>query len=193
MNKHDDLRVIKTRKLIKEAFYEAVHEKGFDKITVSDIAGKAMINRSTFYLHYKDKFDLLRSLEDEVLEDIEEISLSVTRESIQASRLTGAPFPHIVKLLTYVQENSEFFQLTVRDNTYLSFYNKMGDLISKRTFEVIFPQLTLDGLFSKYLKHIVVAIFSSIINQWIKNGMQETKEDIASLITKIALSFLAIN
>lgn len=187
------MRVIKTRKLIKEAFYEAVHEKGFAKITVSDIAGKAMINRATFYLHYKDKLDLLRSLEDEVLKDIEEISLSVTRESIQATRLNGTPFSHIIKLLTYVQENSEFFQLTVRDNTHLSFYNKMGDLISKRMLDVVFPELTLDEVFSKYFKHIVVAIFSSIVNQWIKTGMQESKEDIASLITKMALSFLAIS
>lgn len=50
MSSDHDLRVIKTRRLIKDAFVKLSGEKGFKNITVNDISDKAMINRSTFYL-----------------------------------------------------------------------------------------------------------------------------------------------
>lgn len=53
-----DPRVKRTRLLITEAFTELIDEKGFQSITVADITERATINRSTFYAHFEDKFDL---------------------------------------------------------------------------------------------------------------------------------------
>lgn len=57
-----DLRILKTRKAIKEAFLTLIQTKGYERITVQDIADEAIINRNTFYLHYVDKPDLLEKL-----------------------------------------------------------------------------------------------------------------------------------
>ena len=54
-----DLRVLKTKKSIYSALVELMKEKSFEEIKVSDICTKALINRSTFYSHYKDKYELL--------------------------------------------------------------------------------------------------------------------------------------
>lgn len=59
-----DLRIKRTQKSIKNAFYELIEEKGFDHISVKDITERAMISRNTFYLHYNDKFDLLNKVFD---------------------------------------------------------------------------------------------------------------------------------
>jgi len=190
MNRQDDLRVLRTRKLIKEAFYASVKEKGFEKTTVSDITRRAMINRATFYLHYQDKNDLLRSLEDEVLADIEKICQSVTREYLEAYQEEEVPFPHIVELLSYIQENAEFFILTVRDNAHPFFYKRMGAYIYNRIFQAVFPELKSEEIFSKYAQTIMESVFSSIVNQWIKTGMQEPKEEIAFLITRLGRAFI---
>src|SRR5487761_364483 len=53
-----DLRVRRTRKLLKDALTELWSEKSFDSITVQDIAERAMVNRATFYLHFQDKYTL---------------------------------------------------------------------------------------------------------------------------------------
>lgn len=56
-----DPRVVRTRKLIQEAFTSLMREKEFDDITVKDIAERATVNRATFYAHFVDKFDILDS------------------------------------------------------------------------------------------------------------------------------------
>lgn len=57
-----DPRVLRTRKLIQDAFIELANEKGFDAVSVKDITERATINRATFYAHYEDKFALLTEL-----------------------------------------------------------------------------------------------------------------------------------
>ncbi len=57
-----DLRIIKTKKNIYEALLMLMETKPFEEIKVSDICEKAMINRSTFYAHFEDKYFLFNSL-----------------------------------------------------------------------------------------------------------------------------------
>jgi AcrR family transcriptional regulator len=54
-----DLRVRRTRQLLQQAFLELMAEKSFQAITVQDITSRAMVNRSTFYDHFVDKYALL--------------------------------------------------------------------------------------------------------------------------------------
>lgn len=61
MNKTDP-RVIRTRRLIQDAFVFLSKEKDFDTITVRDITERATINRATFYAHYSDKYVLIESI-----------------------------------------------------------------------------------------------------------------------------------
>lgn len=62
----EDLRVRRTRKLLQQAFIECTIEKGFAALTVRDITERAMVNRSTFYRHYLDKYDLLEQYLNEM-------------------------------------------------------------------------------------------------------------------------------
>lgn len=61
MMKKVDLRVKRTHKMIIEAFIRLVEERGYDDLTVQEIADEAMINRATFYAHFKNKQDLYDS------------------------------------------------------------------------------------------------------------------------------------
>lgn len=63
----DDPRVIRTRKLIMDAFIHLSETKEFKDITVKDITVDAQINRATFYYHFQDIYDLLEKSLHEVL------------------------------------------------------------------------------------------------------------------------------
>lgn len=65
-------RVRFTRSALREALIDLILEKPLVSITVKDICARADINRSTFYLHFKDVTDILRTTEDEIIEHMHE-------------------------------------------------------------------------------------------------------------------------
>jgi len=67
---HVDLRVRRTHANLREALIDLIEEKGFDAITVGDIAERAMVNRTTFYRHYPDKYALVTGIFEEAVNQI---------------------------------------------------------------------------------------------------------------------------
>lgn len=67
-----DLRIKKTRRSIINAFLELRARKPLEKITVKELCEKAEINKSTFYTHFTDVFDLSNQLESDVIRQIVE-------------------------------------------------------------------------------------------------------------------------
>ncbi len=53
-----DPRVVRTRRVLVQAFRELLEEKGLQAVTVRAITERAIINRATFYAHFDDKYDL---------------------------------------------------------------------------------------------------------------------------------------
>lgn len=76
-----DPRVIRTRKLIMDAFIHVLKKKEFKDITINDITAEATVNRATFYYHFIDKYDLL----DKILK--EEFMTNVFSEIIEYKEL----------------------------------------------------------------------------------------------------------
>jgi AcrR family transcriptional regulator len=60
--KGGDRRVVRTRQAIMQASREIMREKGFDAMTVQDIADRANVNRGTFYAHFADKYELVERM-----------------------------------------------------------------------------------------------------------------------------------
>jgi AcrR family transcriptional regulator len=56
--------------VLREALIDLIEEKGFDAVTVGDIAERAMVNRTTFYRHYQDKYALVTGIFEEAVNQI---------------------------------------------------------------------------------------------------------------------------
>ena len=65
-----DIRVVKTKNSIINAFLELRSQKAIEKITVKELCEKAMIHKSTFYSHFSDVYALSEYLEMQVAHDI---------------------------------------------------------------------------------------------------------------------------
>lgn len=69
--KDKNLSSVKTKTAIRTAFAEMVKEKGdLDKITVTELVRRANINRSAFYLHYSDIYDIAAEMEQSLMSDV---------------------------------------------------------------------------------------------------------------------------
>ena len=117
-----DLRVKKTRKSIVDAFIELRQIKPLEKITVKELASKAMINKATFYLHYQDIYDLEDSLESEL-----KLMNAIKKEGPTFEILTsGNRSAHFVmqlekELKNYISQNDPSFSSDVKRNIMVSF------------------------------------------------------------------------
>lgn len=65
-----DLRVKKTKTSIINSFLTLRAKKPLERITVKELSNAAQINKATFYLHYKDIYDLSEALENELFENV---------------------------------------------------------------------------------------------------------------------------
>ena len=65
-------RVLYTRNALRDAFIDLITEQPLSDITVTDICARADINRSTFYLHYRDVDALLVEIENNIIDHIEQ-------------------------------------------------------------------------------------------------------------------------
>ncbi len=187
-----DLRTTRTKQSLRQAFYELLREKDFNKITVREITDRAGINRVTFYLHYQDKYDFMDKLIDELVEEAKRNAALVTPEIVQTCREQGQPFPHLLNVLEYVEQNQSLFRYLAQSDT--------GELVCQRIYRELnnetgpaLGQLIPNNSLAVYGPAIATSLFGSITKVWMQRGMPEPKEEIALMITRAILALLDIS
>jgi AcrR family transcriptional regulator len=156
-----DRRIVKTRNSIKNAFMTLMLEKELNKISVSDITERALINRSTFYLHYSDVNSVMNDIEKEIAEKIAICIEAYDHEHVYES--TYALFKNltqtldemdIVKKYILYSTNSKFVIQRVKD----IFAEKTMNALNHHSGiqfgpEVIYPiTFATSGIIDTYLK-----------------------------------------
>jgi len=188
-----DRRVLRTKRLLRSVLGELVEEKGLDGITVCDLTDRAGINRGTFYLHYRDKNDLIHSLEDEIVAEVLDVGAGlegVTLEDLYACYEGDVPLPFAVALFDYLRENGLFVRALIGPQGDPGFQPRfqaavMGELVPGLLNSRY--RIEMSALTRYYIAYHTGALIS-IIKFWLDSGMQETSEQMA-LIT-VAIMFM---
>lgn len=194
MKKEPDLRIRKTRVAIRNALFSLASEKSFDEISVMDISDRAMINRSTFYLHYKDKDTLLNAISGEILEEMKPFADTITRETVLAFVEDGTPFPHLIQIMTYIKENPAFFQLVLHSSHKYTFFMDLSREFAPKLYKALLMNSSIrpDEITKTYGPTIVINTISAILTKWIRGGMQEQPEQLATLISKMIWGIISV-
>ena len=112
MKEKTDLRIIKTNKILFDALLKLMKKKNFEKIKISDICEEALINRSTFYAHYEDKYELLMALFEE-----QKISLL---EKLENNENTNFSKEYLMELLNiiinHIDDNRDIYSAILSNN-----------------------------------------------------------------------------
>ncbi len=104
-----DPRVVRTRQQLRDALVSLIEEKGFDALTVQDIADRAELNRATFYLHYCDKQDLL---ENSLRDAIDELVVDLGTSTDERGQLIGDESPRPIKaVFEHVAQHAHFYRV----------------------------------------------------------------------------------
>jgi len=186
-----DLRVIRTKQSIRDAFIELLEEKGFEAITVKDITTRAHINRGTFYAHYQDKFDLMTKCEEEIMFDMSKIAKQnfpsmVT--ALESNSPTTGPYSMAVLILRYINENSGFLKAVLGPKGDLSFQTRLKDFMWRTIFGNGFikeENLLIPG---PYLASYIASAHIGVIQQWLNSGRKESPEEMARILSTIMVN-----
>ena len=93
-----DIRIEKTKTALHNTFLELRSRKPLEKITIKELCEKAQINKSTFYSHYKDIYDLSDQLETEVVTSVIE-AIPKIRRSWQ--KICFSVISHVIALSAF--------------------------------------------------------------------------------------------
>lgn len=184
MEKNMDLRVVKTERLIKKTFIALMDEIGFSKINVQKIVERAEINRSTFYAHYTDKFDLLDKTENDLLGNLKSIVREAPPELVPPKGLNYETLMAAIRCeVDYMHENGAVFTLLMSEKGDPSFTQKLSGLIqSAWTEEKLVERLSIP---QSYAFAALIGMTSSLMAEWVKNGFRETPEEFVQIVSKI--------
>ena len=151
-----DLRIQKTQKSIKQAFFELIEEEGFDHISVKDITARAMISRNTFYLHYSDKFDLLNKICDEL---VFKLFLGVgkqLRRETRKLRVDTYGAASVIKMgIKTIEEDREAYRILLTSSGSDLLTQKLQQAI-RRAFDLI--KSDIDSISEYSLQYIISGI-----------------------------------
>lgn len=180
--------ILRTQTLLKDGLTELMRKKTIQKISVKELTDFVNLNRGTFYLHYKDIYDLMEQLENDLLDEFIEIN-----QTYDANELNGKPFPLLLELFTFLDKNAEFVSILLIENRDQTFVDKLKNLLKERCLNdwiTIFAHATPDmcDLYSSY----VLSGCIGIIKNWFENGRKQTPEDLARYTENILLHGLNI-
>jgi AcrR family transcriptional regulator len=128
-----DLRIRRTHKFLQEAMIELITEKGFDTLTVGDIAERAMINRATFYRHYQDKYDLVAKIFEETANELVENMKPFNKDTGQSE--TENPPEIWIQFFGHVSEHARLYRAMLGKNGSSWFAARMHEHIIKIMLE----------------------------------------------------------
>jgi AcrR family transcriptional regulator len=171
-----DPRVVRTRQMLREAFMALIAERGFEAATIQDITERATLNRATFYLHYRDKYELLTDLFETLIGDItpmppEDASLQSPYDVV----------PGVARVFEHFAEHADFYRSLLGSQGVLAFTTRIRDYIEEvgrkwldaptsSTESMVHREIAINYLASAYL---------GVLTWWLEHDMPYTSEEMA--------------
>ena len=121
---------VRTKKMIRAAFVELLGEKkNMESITVSELAKRADIAKSTFYNHYDDVYAVAEEFENELIGE-----LSAVLNEIEIENATEYE-DYIREIIAFLKENEEIYRTAIATPDARFVVEKLKTIISKKIFE----------------------------------------------------------
>ena len=188
----DNLRVKRTKILLREALIALIEEQGFDALTVGALTERAMVSRAAFYRNYQDKYDLVEQIFDEAMSTLFEKVGELGQEH---------PADVWVRFFEQIAQYDRLYRALLGKKGSPWFVQKMrmrlADLIKERSSLGFSHGPTTaahtahpDHPFSDtFVPDLVSAMFVEAITWWLEQGQPYTPKELA---TKTALLAAAV-
>ena len=194
-SKRPDRRTYRTRRNLKEALLALVLEKGYETVSVQEITHKADISRTTFYLHYRHKEQLLLECVDgmvnDLIQQITQIPLTAWgRDGLGDSSIDPSNTP-VLLIFEHAAEHASLYRVILRVEGAYQALERLEEIISSTAASTLKeitdqggvqlpPQVPLE-VFSHYF----AAALLGMITWWLENDMPYPPAQMATSFQKM--------
>lgn len=176
-----DRRVRRTKELLSRALFFLLETKNYQDISVKELCDAADVNRGTFYLHYKDIYDMVDQIEQDILAQFEELISKHAPDSLDAN-----PNPLIYDIFQFAMENRTLYASLLGKNGDISFLLKIKKLFRERLIELYASTLPQEELTHfEYFYHFAASGCIGLIEHWLLSETPESPEEMAALANDI--------
>ena len=179
-----DTRAQLTTACIRQAFTMLLEEKPIQRISVTELCRKAGVNRSTFYAHYQDIYDLLDKIEEEMLEELTK-ALAPLLDS-QSGELS--PLQITTGIYQCLRDNADVYTIALGEHGDRDFALRLLDIGRESClagYSRQFPQVSPQRL--EYFYAFASGGHMSLLRKWMEEGMTVPAQAMAQLSEELML------
>ncbi len=175
-----DRRIARTQQLLSRALMELVVERGYDTITIQDITDRANVSRATFYLHYRDKDELMFASMEKIYDGLASshekeaaFDLSDVREDTPCE---AGDFEHVA-------EYADFYRAMLSKHGSLGFLLRVMSYLTEAFQPAMEQQVGENG--AKVPVDLIAAFFAGaevgVMKWWLENDLRYTPQEMARM------------
>jgi len=178
-----DRRIQRTRQLLRDALMSLILEMGYDSVRVQDITDRANLGRATFYLHYRDKEELLIKSLQAICDDLAERA---------RNRESGIPLGLIA--FQHAKENRDLYKAILGAKGASAITRRVREYVSKDSSPKSRQDLvagTKGSVPTEISTNFLVGALISLIDWWLEDNMPYSAEYMADVFNRLAVSALS--
>ena len=197
MKNTTDRRIQRTRKALRTALLDLIKEKGYDAISIEDITERANVGRATFYLHYKDKEDLLleefSEMANEKVQVLSEIPFSAWLQSQEdlADATAKRPAPPLLIVFEHIYDNSELYYILLKSEKSSRIVERIRKISTEAIVKFMEAKAETDPIPLRFNVPIefFAAFFSgallSTVDWWLEEEMRHSPKEMTHLFQSL--------
>ncbi len=174
----DDPRVKRTIKLLGDTLMTLIVEKGYEAVTIQDITDRAEVSRTTFYLHFADKEELLfesvRAMYDDLMRAAHMLDFS-DEAHLESALCDPADFEHVKRYLA-------FYKVMLSERGSMGFFLRVLDYLAEMMQQSIAGAGMPPRVPLPIVAHLAAGAEIAIMTWWVRNDMPYTPEAMAKFL-----------
>jgi hypothetical protein len=182
-----DPRVLRTRQFLQDALISLIMEKGFDNVQIQEITERAGLNRSTFYLHYRDKNDLLVKNMSYTLEQLDQ-TVDIPPTVDDGLLTTDVMVKPLISVFDHFAEYADFYHVMLSEVGVPSVINEMQHYIEQvalRWLKILKPSEKHPVVDTDLIIKFVSTACIGVVKWWLNNDLPYSSEHMANQLLNL--------
>jgi AcrR family transcriptional regulator len=175
-----DERIRRTRARLGSALVALIHEKPFNDVTVQEVLDRASVGRSTFYLHFRNKDDLLLSQLEMFLETM---SAALGKRKEESHRVLP-----VAEMFSHIGGQNEIYRALADAGRLNDFFDLAQGYFSRAIEQRLHESRRCSHLFHQELSarsYALAASLLALLKWWVDRGAREAPRAIDELFHRI--------